>query len=184
MQRLNFIISRLKAAGIKLSPNKCQFLKKKVKFLGHYVSEEGIETDPEKCEKVKNYPRPTNPDQLRSFLALAGYYRKFIKGFSSITKPLSDLLPPTSEKKGKIKNKIEWKWEEIHKKTFSKVKEFLSSPPILGYPIFDSPFELHTDASGSGLGAVLYQEQNGKKRVIAYASRSLNKSERNYSAYK
>ncbi|KAH3851362.1 hypothetical protein DPMN_093842 [Dreissena polymorpha] len=184
LQRLNLILSRLKAAGIKLSPNKCHFLKKKVKFLGHYVSEEGIETDPEKCDKVKNYPKPNNADQLRSFLALAGYYRKFIKGFSTISKPLTDLLPPTTTKKGKIANKKEWHWDELHERTFTKIKELLTSPPILGFPIFNSPFELHTDACGSGLGAVLYQEQEGKKRVIAYASRSLSKSEKNYSAFK
>jgi len=101
LERLNLVMSRLHQAGIKLSPEKCQFLQRKVRFLGHVVGPEGIETDPEKCTKVKEFPRPTNPDQLRSFVHLAGYYRKLIPNFSKVARPLTDLLPPTAAKKGK-----------------------------------------------------------------------------------
>lgn len=94
---------------------------------------------------------------------------------------MSDLLPPTTTKRGPKKQKEmkPWRWTE-----FEELKDKLTSPLILAYPDFQKPFELHTDASISGLGAVLYQEQDGMKRVVAYASRSLTKSEKNYSAYK
>ena len=186
LERLHLILTRLKECGIKLAPEKCFFIQKRIKFLGHIVSEDGIETDPEKIDKIRNYPRPSNPDELRSFLAFCGYYRKFVKDFSKVTRPLSDLLPPSSPKKKNKANQqpLDWKWEEIHQYTFDKLKEMLTSPPILAYPDFDQPFELHTDASIQGLGAVLYQKQDGQKKVISFASRSLSKSEKNYSAFK
>jgi len=159
-------------------------LQKKVRFLGHVVGPDGIETDPEKCTKVKEFPRPTNPDQLRSIVHLAGYYRKFIPNFSKVARPLTDLLPPTAVKKGKKPVKFTWKWEQIHEDTFNKIKELLTSSPILGYPIFGQPFELHCDASLLELGTVLYQKQEGMDRVIAYASRTLSKPEKNYSVFK
>jgi len=186
IERLGLILTRLKECGIKLSSEKCFFIQRKVNFLGHVVGEDGIETDPEKIEKIKNYPRPTNSDELRSFLAFCGYYRKFLENFSRVIRPLADLLPPTSTKKrnkGKQEH-VKWKWEQEHQVVFDKLKDLLTSPPILAYPNFELPFEIHTDASGIGLGAVLYQVQEGQRKVIAYASRSLNRSEKNYSAFK
>lgn len=184
LERLDIVLTRLQQCNLKLSPDKCFFLQERVKFLGHVVSAEGIETDPDKIEKIKNWPRPSNSDELRSFVAFTGYYRRFVKDFSKITKPLTDLLPPTTTKKNaKIKTK-EWRWEEAQEETFNKLKDILSSPPILAYPDFQKPFELHTDASGKGLGAILYQTQDDRKKVIAYASRSLSKPEKNYSAFK
>ena len=102
-----------------------------------------------------------------------------------MTKPLTDILPPTGTKK-KVKKKQcqEWKWGQEQEDTFNKLKEILTSPPILAYPEFQKPFEIHTDASAKGLGAILYQTQNGQKKAIAYASRSLSRSEKNYSAFK
>ena len=149
------------------------------------MSSSGLETDPDKVEKIKNWPRPTNHDDLRSFVAFCGYYRRFVKDFSKVTKPLTDILPPTATKK-KVKKKQcqEWNWGQEQEDTFNKLKEILTSPPILAYPEFQKPFEIHTDASAKGLGAILYQTQNGQKKVIAYASRSLSRSEKNYSAFK
>jgi transposase InsO family protein len=184
IERLDMILKRLHEADLKLAPEKCFFFKSKVNFLGHVVSADGISTDPSKIEKIINWPIPQNSDDLRSFLAFAGYYRRFIKNFSNISKPLSELLPPTSMKKCKNKKVVEWKWTEGEQNCFDNLKEILSSPPVLAYPDFTLPFELHTDASGKALGAVLYQIQDGKKRVIAFASRVLNKSEQNYSAFK
>jgi len=184
LERLDMIMERLKAHNIKLAPEKCHFFKERVTFLGHVVSEEGISTDPEKIEKIRNWPTPNNPDELRSFLAFAGYYRRFIKGFSKVTRPLADLIPPISSKKGPKKADKSWSWTEVEQDIFEKLKDILTSPPILAYPNFELPFELHVDASMQALGAVLYQEQEGQKRVIAYASRALSKSEKNYSAYK
>ena len=144
-------------------------------FLGHVVSGEGVETDPAKIEKVKNRPTPANPDELRSFLAFAGYYRRFIKEFSKVARPLSELLPPTSAKKGQKKTHVE---QEV----FDRLKSLLPTPPVLAYPDFTVPFELHTDASGKAIGAILYQTQEGQKKVIAYASRVLNKAEQRLQA--
>ena len=162
LHRLDLVLTRLKECGLKLSPEKCVFVEEKVKFLGHVVSGQGVETDPAKIEKVSKWPTPKNSDEPRSFLAFAGYYRRFIKDFSKITRPLSDLLPPTTTKKSTYKapkQKTEWNWTEEHQNIFDNLKYVLSKPPILAYPDFNKQFELHTDASSKGLGAVLYQEQ-------------------------
>ena len=180
LERLDKVLTRLHECKLKLAAEKCFFLQKKVKFLGHVVSERGVETDPDKIERVKNWPTPTNPDELRSFLAFAGYYRRFVKDFSKIAKPLNEQLPPTSKKKNGKELKKDWKWTDIEQSTFDHLKEILTNPPILAYPDFSKQFELHTDASLKGLGAVLYQD----KKVIAYASRSLSRSEKNYAAFK
>ena len=167
-----------------MSTKKCIFLKKKVQFVGHIVSEDGIEPDPDKVEVVLNWPKPDNPEKVRH--GFIGYYRKFIKNFSKIARPFIDLMP-VPEKKRKKRNKTttsEFKWGAEQDTAFQKLKELVSSEPILGFPDYSKPFELHTDASGSGLGAILYQEQDRVKRVIAYASRALDKTEKNYPAHK
>ena len=108
-----------------------------------------------------------------------------MKDFSKLAKPLTDLLPSTKTKKNKSKKtQKEWKWTETEHEAFVRLKTMLTNPPILAFPDFQQPFELHVDASGKGLGVVLYNVQDGQKKVIAYASRSLSKSEQNYSAYK
>ena len=183
-ERLQKVLQRLRECNLKLSGEKCFFLQERVKFLGHVVSGQGVETDPDKTDRVKNWPTPTNPDDLRSFVAFAGYYRRFVKDFSKVTKPLTALLPPTSTKKNRKKVIVLWIWKKEQEDAFQLIKSLLTSPPILAYPDFKKSFELHTDASASGLGAVLYQEQEDKKRVIAYASRCLSRSEKNYSAFK
>jgi len=174
LQNINTIFNRLREFGLKLAPEKCEFFREKIAFLGHVVSSEGIETDPDKIDKIRNWPSPNTPDELRSFLSFAGYYRRFIKDFSKITRPLNDLLPPTHTKKGPKRSQKEWRWTDTEEETFNKLRIILSTPPILAYPNFDLPFELHTDASGKGLGAVLYQQHDDTKHVIAYASRSLS----------
>ena len=112
LEHLDLILATLHEANLKLAPEKCCFFKPKVNFLGHIVSGNGVETDPVKVEKVKNWPEPNKPDELRSFLAFAGYYRRFIQGFSKVIRPLSDLLPPTSTKKGKKRHVKDWRWTE------------------------------------------------------------------------
>ena len=186
MERLDKVFTKLKECNLKLAPEKCSFFKEKVTFLGHVVSKDGIETDPSKIDKIKNWPTPTTPEELHSFLAFAGYYRRFIQDFAKIIRPLAELIPhPTSKKGPKTKQKQkDWTWTEKEQKIFEDLKEILCKPPILAYPDFQKPFELHTDASNQGLGAVLYQKQEDLNRVIAYASRALNKSEKNYSTYK
>ena len=185
ISRLQQVFQCIRDNNLKLSPKKCAFFMDKVKYVGHIVSKNGIEPDPDKIEKVLNWPRPTKPDEVRQFIGFVGYYRRFIKNFTRIAKPLNELMPPTTQKSRKnSKTPPNWKWGEQQEKAFQQLKAHLSSPPILGYPDYNKPFELHTDACLSGLGAVLYQEQEGHKRVIAYASRGLNKSEKNYPVHK
>ena len=188
VERLERIFQRLREVNLKLSPKKCEFFKRKVRYVGHIVSAEGVEPDPDKVEKVKEWPTPTNPDDVRRFLGFVGYYRRFIKDFSKIARPLSDLVPePTKKARRKPSNSIipdKWIWGAQQQDAFDNLKRQLISFPILGFPEYNMPFEVHTDASSKGLGAVLYQEQKGTKRVIAYASRGLTRSEKNYAVHK
>jgi hypothetical protein len=142
-----------------------------VKFLGHYVSAEGVEVNPEKIKAVVEMPRPTNVTGLRAFLGLTSYYRKFIKDFSEIAKPLHAM---TSQK-----GDLQWTPESI--RAFEKLKKVLTRTPILAYPdMLGEEFILDTDASGFAIGAVLSQVQEGQERVIAYASRTLSEEEQRY----
>nr|KAG5706796.1 hypothetical protein BaRGS_004131 [Batillaria attramentaria] len=133
---------------------------------------------------------PAMIDEVRSHLQqllASGYYRRMVKDFSKIAAPLTVLMPtPAKKQRGKRSQASTkpWNWGLEEECAFQRLKEILSSPPILGYADYDRPFQLHTDASQQGLGAILYQEQEGHQRVIAYASRSLSKAERNYPAHK
>lgn len=168
---LEQVFIRLEQAGLKLSPEKCFFFKEELPFLGHVVSRKGIQTDPEKLRVIKEFPIPKDLTQLRGFIALASYYRKFVKNFSSIAEPLNRLL----------KKNTAYIWGKDQNNAFEKLKNCLITPPILAYPNFEKPFLLYTDASTFALGAILAQKNDDKKEhVIAYASRTLNKHERNY----
>ena len=170
-------MDRIQHANLKLAPKKCSYFKRKVKFVGHIVSAAEVEIDPDKTEKV-TWPTPTSPEDVRRFLGFVRYYRRFIKSLSDISRPLTDLMPiPTG-----IKDK--GYWGENHMNAFDTLKRLLTSSPILGYADSTLPYELHTDTSGFGLGAVLHQEQQGEKRVICYASRGLTKAEENYPPHK
>ena len=189
LQRLDLVFARLAQHGLKIQPSKCFLLQREVKYLGHVVSEKGIATDQEKCSAIKEWKTPSNIKELRSFLGLANYYRRFIKDFSKIAQPLYKLLQGSSTcKKGqKAKKVYKFEWNEQCTTAFDQLKECLSSTPILAYADFTKPFTVYTDASNDGLGAVLAQNQHGTERVIAYASRTLHKAERNdtnYSAFK
>ena len=140
-----------------------------MKYLGHIVSARGIQPDPVKA--VKNFPRPTEVKELKGFIGLAGYYRRFVPGFSQIATLLFQL-----QEKG-----TDFVWTEASERAFTVLKERLTEPPVLAFPQFDKPFHLATDASETGLGAVLSQVIEGKERVVFYASRALRKAEHNYS---
>ena len=155
------------------------------------MSQNGVETDPDKIEALSSWHETNNVKELRSFLGFTGYYRRFIKDYARIVKPLNDLLIgyPThssADQKKKKKKKIimPWQWGPAQQTAFDTIKQKLSSSPVLSYADFAKPFVVHTDASLDGLGAVLYQEQNGMERVIAYASRGLRNSEKLYPAHK
>lgn len=184
LQHLEAAFEKLWQYGLKLQPHKCKFFQRKVNFLGHVVSKEGVATDPEKTAAVQQWPPPTTVKEVRSFLGFVGYYRRFIPSFSKIAAPLHSLLVGTAAL-GKRDQPVQWTPEcDV---VFRTLKDSLLSAPILAFADFSKPFNLYTDASFEGLGAVLAQVQEGRERVIAYASRSLHPSERNdknYSSFK
>ena len=192
--RLEHVFEKLQSAGLKIKPSKCRFLQTKVRFLGHVISGDGIEVDPEKTTALTSWPTPKNQEEVRRFLGLASFYRRFVKDFSKLAEPLHLLLRGEQVKKNTKKNKkkkktkqplrVKWTWGAAQQAAFTTLIERLTSAPILAYADFSLPFELHVDASGYGLGGVLCQNQDGQDRVIAYASRALTPTERNYPAHK
>lgn len=165
------VFQRLRLHNLKLQPTKCAFLRREITYLGHLISEHGIKPDPGKVSVVKNYPKPINVDQVRSFLGLASYYRKFIDNFAEIAFPLNQLL----------KRKVPFQWTALCEESFLKLKEKLVNPPILQFPNYMQEFIVTTDASQNAVGAILSQGEIGKDLPIAYASRTLSKAEKNYS---
>ena len=184
LKRLEAVFQKLAAAGLKLKPSKCYFFKEEIEYLGHVVSGEGISTNPKKVEAVTKWPTPQTVYDVRSFLGFVGYYRRFIKNFSKIAKPVREVITGSENQSKRTDKKTFIEWTEAAKSAFEHLKELCVSTPILAYPDYQLPFILHTDSSSEGLGAVLYQKQEGKLRVIAYASRSISKSESNYPAHK
>ncbi|GFT98288.1 retrovirus-related Pol polyprotein from transposon 17.6 [Trichonephila clavipes] len=170
LQNIWKVLSKLSDANLKLNRSKCKFFQKEVNYLGHIISAEGVRTDPEKVSAVKNWKRPENLRELRSFLGLCTYYRKFVKGFSNIARPLHKLT----------ESKQKFQWTKECEDSFLQLKEALTSSPILIYPQPDKPFILDTDASNESVGAVLSQEIDGQERVVAYWSKCLSKPKRNY----
>ena len=145
------------------------------------MSREGIECVPKKIEAIQNWKRPITVHDVRSFLGFTNYCRRFIYKYTQIANPLNKLI--SGENATKKQRKVDW--DEKYKETFSALKEQCCNPPTLAYADYSKPFKLHTDASGLGLHAILYQTQEGgTDRVIAYGSRTLSKSEKNYPAYK
>ena len=189
LERLESVFKRLRKHGLKLKPKKCFLFKESVKYLGHVVSSKGVETDPDKVEAIASWEVPQNEKDLRSFLGLAGYYRRFVEGFAKIAAPLHDMLGGTRKKNKKKsqtiskKGTFKEKWNEECTQAFQKLKDKLMTSPILGYPDFSKPFILETDASYQGLGAVLSQDQPEGRIVISYASRALRPTEKNMDNY-
>ena len=172
LERLEEMFMRLQKANLMLKPSKCHFFKKQVEFLGHVVSQDGVQTDPEKIESVRNWGTPRRVKDVRSFLGLTGYYRRFIKNYGEIAKPLHELTEKNTA----------FEWTGERENAFQKLKNALTVAPILGYPSADPEdlFILDTDASNCHIGAVLSQKQNGQEKVISFGSKVLNKAERNY----
>ena len=198
-KRLARVLDRLQEFGLKVSPEKCQFGCKSVKYLGHVVSEEGVRTDPDKVSDLENWPRPETIRHVKSFLGFAGYYRRFIKDYARIARPLNALTsgcvypqkrgrPPPKRARDpdarKSTDPIGDMWTDECEESFQTLKRLLISAPVLAFADISKPFVLHIDASRDGLGGVLYQEQDGKLRPVAYGSRGLSHSEKNYPAHK
>ena len=169
-QRLADVLRHIHKAGLKLKPSKCQLFRPRVQFLGHIVSGEGIQPDPGNIAKVSNWPVPRHATDVRAFLGLGNYYRRFVRDFSKRVRPLVKLT----------KKDCPFKWTEECQSAFDEIKACLVGAEVLGYPMDSAPFVLDTDASEHSIGAVLSQVQDGRERVIAYGSRTLCKAERNY----
>ena len=169
-ENLEFVFERFRQANLKLKAKKCALFQHQVLFLGHVISEQGISCDPSKIEVVKDWPTPTNVNEIRSFLGLAGYYRRFIPDFSEKSSALTNLT-----KKG-----VHFEWTKQCQESFEILKQKLISAPVLSYPSENGQFILDSDASGHAIGAVLSQIQNGEEKVIAFASKMLSESQKKY----
>lgn len=187
ISRLEQAFTKLRQHGLKLKAEKCLLFCQEVKFLGHVVSAKGVGTDPEKIAAVESWAVPTNLRELRRFLGFASYYRRFVAGFAKIAAVLhqltSKVTPATARRKPSKNIGISHVWQQEHQAAFNELKALLTNAPLLAYPDFGRPFIIETDASLQGIGAILGQEQDGKRRVIAYASRGLKDSERKPEEY-
>ena len=167
---LQEVFRRLRSANLRLNPEKCQFGRRSLQYLGHLITAEGIRTDSEKVAYISQLSPPINVRGMRRFLGIASWYRRFVPDFAKIAAPLTHLL-----KKG-----VTWRWDGDQEKAFRCLKQCLTSAPVLACPNFKKPFILQTDASDLGLGAALIQHDQDGDHVVAYASRSLTNTERKY----
>ena len=170
LARLRQVFEGLRHANLKLGAEKCAFAAKEVSYLGHRVTEEGLLPDPALLRAIRKIPPPKTVTEVRSFLGLAGYYRRYVKIFAAIASPLHALT---------------WKdavfhWSADCQDAFDRLKTLLTPSPITTFPDFSQSFRLYTDASTAGLGAILAQVREGRERIICCASRSLNQAEKAY----
>lgn len=167
---LTKVLDKITAADFTVNPDKCEFCRAQVRYLGFIVQRDGLAVDPEKTRPILEYPAPQNIKQLRRFIRMSSWYRKFIPQFATLSEPLTRLL-----KKGK-----RWEWGDDQVRVFDRIREHLIAAPILACPDFEQPFILQTDASSVGLGAVLTQTVEGVERVIAYTSQVLSDTQKRY----
>lgn len=165
-RNLQLVLQRVKELGLRLEPTKCEYLKPELEYLGHLITADGVKPNPAKIEAIKNFKNLKTVKDVQSFLGLAGYYRKFIKNFSSIARPLTRLT----------QKEMIFDWTPDCEKAFYDLRHALTTAPVLRFPNFEEQFTLTTDASNHGLGAVL--SQNG--HPCLFISRTLNKAEENY----
>jgi len=161
--RLRLVLERLRSAGLKLKPSKCFLLQTSVAFLWHVVSAEGVAAHPDKTRAVAEWPEPTCVRDVRAWLGLTGYYRRYVKNYASVAAPLTSAL----------QHGVRFEWTVDMQNSFDELKTALTSSPILAMPTADGMFTLDTDASDIAIGGVLSQNQGGVERVVAYASRKL-----------
>jgi len=171
-ERLDRVLQAIGDAGLTLNPKKCIFGAQEVKFLGHIVSYEGIKPNPAKIEAIKGFPKPSNATQLRGFLGMASFFRKFVKNFADIARPLHNLLKKDAD--------VERDWGKEHQVAMDDLKERLVTAPVLAHDDGVSQLELCTDASLKGLGAVLLLNKEGVSKPLMFISRRLNPAEEKY----
>ncbi|KAK2407303.1 putative mitochondrial protein [Trifolium repens] len=165
-EHLRLVLQVLRESKLYANPSKCDFWLEEVNFLGHVISKEGIAVDPAKIDTVLSWKQPQTVTDVRSFVGLAGYYRRFIEGFAKIVAPMTQLTRKDQP----------FAWTEKCELSFQLLKERLTTSPVLMLPQSDEPYEVYCDASHQGLGCVLMQH----KRAVAYASRQLKVHEKNY----
>ena len=171
LQWLSKVLNKIKVAGLEINRKKCEFCCSQVHYLGFLVNENGLQTDPDKIDPILKYPVPRNIKDLRRFLGLASWYRRFIPNYATLATPLTKLLKKTQS----------WIWHAEQQSAYEEIKLCLSDAPVLACPDFEIPFVLQTDASNTGLGAVLTQTVRDEEHVISYASRTLSEAEIKYS---
>lgn len=171
LQNLRQVFETCRKYCLKLNPHKSQFFRKEVTFLGHKITDKGILPDESKYDTIKKYPRPSDGDGVKRFIAFCNYYRRFIKNFAELAVPLNKLT----------KKNTKFEWSTDCEYSFKAFKEALIRPPILQYPCFDKQFIITTDASKLACDAVLSQEHGGMELPIAYASKGFTKGEINKS---
>lgn len=167
---LKEIARRLNESGLTISIEKSRFCMRKLTYLGYVIDENGVQPDPDKISAVNNYPTPKTVKDVRRLIGLAGWYRRFIPNFSTITAPLTDLT-----KKGK-----RFEWGESAEAAMQTIKQILVSAPVLANPDYDKPFIIQSDASDVGMGAVLVQGEGENERIIAFTSAKFSSAQRNY----
>lgn len=172
LKHVENVLKRLESAPMVVKPKKFKILQGSLKFLGHIISPHCIKPDPEKTSAVHAFPTPTCVKELQSFIGLVGYYRRFVPRLATIAEPLYHLM----------KNDVKWSWGPPEQAAMDQLKSALTNPPILRLPDFDRDFVLHTDASDTGLGAVLSQYDGDVEHPVYYASKTLNPAQRHYSA--
>ena len=170
LERLQCVFERLRLANLKLKPKKCFLLAQEVDYLGHHISRDGVAPLASKVTAITHWKEPENLEELRSFLGLACYYRRFVDDYSGIAKPLTELL----------KKDVRYDWTPLRQKAFDDLRRALVTAPCLAFPKADCRFMLDTDASDMAIGGVLSQIQDGGERVIAYYSRTLNSTQQRY----
>ena len=174
MQRVKTVMDRLHARGIHISPKKCKLGMRRLEFLGHIVSGEGVEPMWDKVEAINNLPAPRNPSEVRSFIGMATYYCRFLDHYSHVKRPLTELT----------RKDAVWTWGEAQEAAFKEIKSMLTSAPVLRNPDWSRPFILHTDWSKAGVGACLSQiAADGKEYAVAFTSRMNSRAESAFSSY-
>jgi len=178
---LTTVFERVRQYGLFLKPEKCKFMTRELKFLGHIVSAEGIGLDPDKAKAICEMAPPVTKKQLRSTLGVFSYFRKYIRSYARIANPLQlQLKGMAKDDKTHKASKVDWRSQEV-KDSWDQLKEALTSAPILCHPNWNVPFIVHTDASKKGLGATLTQiNEDGTEMVVQYASKSLTDAETRY----
>jgi hypothetical protein len=168
LEHVKIVLGRFRAAGLTVKPEKVMFATKEISFLGHSVSTKGVGIDPERTRAIRAFTPPKDAKGISRFVGMVNFYHKFIPNLAEVAAPLNRL-----RKKG-----VKFKWDAEQQQAFEALKQAISQPPVLEMADFSDQFIVQTDASGVALGAVLFQEVDGIRQPVAYASRTLTSQER------